>query len=414
MELKKRIFLVTALFYIAYTVFPIFADIFHIPVWLPSMLSFVIMLVLCPNAYSNKPFFWFTLYALALGIYVIVGKPLTIGIGSVQDSKKIFIEFAYILPALSIFSILSYLDDMNLTRKMVRWSLGLLYVSFIITFPLMRQYNSIRDALAEQGEDFRVPGLPGYSLMHAYTLLVPAMCYAVKASEKKKKLLALVGLAVLCFMVYDTFVTTSLIIMIAVLAFAILYKENSKSMSYLVMSIAAVTVFVLYQMGFFIALIDWIMPAFENTAVASKLEDFRASMLQGSLTGRTITGRQDLHAVSWQSFFHNPIFGTPVVGGHSALVDRLGGMGLFAGLPFIMMIVSFIRMMIRRFQTRGARTFFWVGVIAGFVFLYEKGLWGCESWLMYCVLMPMMIYVLDESKANENIDLESELNNTTI
>ena len=61
-----------------------------------------------------------------------------------------------------------------------------------------------------------------------------------------------------------------------------------------------------------------------------------------------------------------------------------------------------------------ARAFYWNGVVSGFVYMIVKGLWGCESWLVYCVLMPMMIYVLDESKANEKIGLDSELNNTTI
>lgn len=395
MPIKKKIFLITALFYILYLVFPLFADTFNIPVWLPSMAVVAVMVILYPQAFANRTFYWFLVYAVVLGLYVIIGKPLTIGIGTVADSKKIFIEFAYILPTIGIFSVLCYLDDIVLTRRLVKWSIVMLFVSFVIAVPLMMRYNSLREALREQEETFSVPGLPGYSLMHAYTLFLPALCYAVKVNQGWKKWLAIFGVGGLCFVIYDTFVTTSLLIMIAVVLFTVFYTPRNTVIFLIIASLLMFVIYVLYQYGIFIALIDWLMPAFEGTAIEPKLNDFKDSMLQGQVTGGTITGRQNLHAISWNSFFHNPFFGTSVVGGHSSLVDRFGGMGFVAGLPFVMIFVSFIKRMVKLFETKMAKVFFWIGTISAFVYLYQKGNWGGEAWLMYMVLMPMGILVFE-------------------
>ena len=401
MPIKKKIFLITALLYVLYTIFPLFADTFRVPVWLPSLAAVVVMIILYPEAFANKAFYWFLVYAIVLGLYVIFHHPLTIGIGNFADKRKILIEFSYIFPTVSIFSILCYLNDIELTRKLVNWSIAILFVSFISVVPLMQRYNSLREALNEQGEGVFVPGLPGYSLMHSYTLFLSTLCYSFRVNKGTKKWWALSGIIVLCFMVYSTFVTTSLIIMVMVLFVSALYAPKRSDLFWMILCFVAIIVFILYKFGFFISLIDWIMPWFEETPVERKLIDFKASMLEGKWTGGSIVGRQNLHAISWNSFFQNPFFGTSIVGGHSSLSDRLGGMGLVAGLPFIMIIVSFMKRIVKFYQTKTARFFYWMGIIAGMVYLYQKGLWGGESWLMYIVLMPMGILTI-ESKVNSN------------
>ena len=398
MPIKKRIFLITALFYVFYLVFPLFADTFNIPVWLPSMAVVAVMVALYPKAFANKTIYWFLVYALVLVLYLLFGRPLTIGIGTVADSKKIFIEFAYVLPSVGIFCILYYLKDEVLSRQLVLWSIGILFVSFIVSVPLMQRYGSLRDALnEEQAEGLSVPGLPGYSLMHAYTLFLPVMCYGAKVFEGRKKLWSVIGLLALCFVVYDTFVTTSLIVMIVVLLFTLLYSERHKAWFWITSATLVVVIYILYKDGFFISLIDRIMPAFEGTAVEFKLNDFKSSMIKGHITGGSITGRQNYHGISWSSFFSDPVFGTSVVGGHSTLLDRFGGMGMIAGLPFVMIFVSFIQQTIKQYKTKMAKAFFWVGIIAGFIYLYTKGNWGAEAWLVYLVLMPMGIQFFERN-----------------
>lgn len=47
-----------------------------------------------------------------------------------------------------------------------------------------------------------------------------------------------------------------------------------------------------------------------------------------------------------------------------------------------------------------AKLFLWVGIIAAFIFLYQKGNWGCEAWLIFMVLMPMGILVYEKQSIN--------------
>ena len=396
MKTKKSIFLIVAVFYIVYSVFPLFSDVLHIPVWLPSIATVTMLVFLYPKAFANSVFYWFLAYALVLIVYVQIGKPLTIGIGTVTDKYKVLIEFAYLLPAIGIFCTIYYLKDVELAGRLIKLSLVFMFVSFILTVPLMIQYGSLREALKEQDEVFIIPGLPGYSLMHSYTLFLPVFCFLAKIKKGEERLLSILGLVVLCFVIYCTFVTTSLFIALAILLFTIFYSSRYAPLSIIIVFSAIIVVFLLSQSGVLIPFIDWIIPAFEDTAVEPKLLALKSSMLQGELTGGSITVRLNYHQISWNSFIQNPILGSSIVGGHSSIMDRFGGMGILAGFPFIMIIVSFVRQALSLYRTKDAKAFFAVGILAGLVYLYEKGNWGFENWLMYMVLLPTGIFVFEQ------------------
>lgn len=404
MSVKKKIFFIVALFYIVYIIFPLFADVINIPVWLPSIAMCAIIIPLYSQAYSNETFKWFLVYAAVLFLNMLVGRPLSIGIGSIADSKKFLVEMAYILPSISIFSVFAWMRDNELLSKLMKWTVVILFASFVVAVPLMLSYNSIREAMveAENQESLRVPGLPSYGLMHAYTLFLPVFCFLAKFCEGKKKLLYFGGLAVLCFVIYDTFVTTSLVLMIAILIFTVLYFPKNQQQSLLVMFVAAVIFFVLYEVGFFVTLIDLIMPFFEDTAVEPKLIDIKNSMMQGHVTGESITARQEHHDVSIESFLSNPIFGSSQSEGHSTLLDRFGGMGIVVGVPYIMIIISFVKKMSLMYNTKKAKAFFKVGVLVSFVYLYNKGNWGCESWLFLMVLLPFGLLAVEQNMMTQS------------
>ena len=404
MQTRKSIFLYTALFYTLYIIFPLFGDIARLPVWLPSMLVVAVLAILYPKVFANnKVMKWFWVYAVVLGLYVIIGKPLTIGIGSLANSKKIFVEFAYILPTIGVFSIFNYLKDHELAKKYVIWSVIILYASFIVAVPLMVRYNSLREALRELEGTLSIPGLPGYGLMHAYTLFIPAICYAVKMNVGYKRWLWIAGLVMLLFVVYSTFVTTSLIIALAIIVLAFTYNGRQSSTYWFTLAGLAILFFILYEVGVFVSLIDAVYPWFEGTPVEPKLDDFRASMVGGELQGGTIESRQRLHGMSWEAFFNNPIWGTPKVGGHSTILDRFGGLGILGGLPFLMIFISFYQIGCKWFLNRRVRFFFRLGILAGMIYLYQKGNWGAESWLMLMVMMPLTIWVLSYVQEKRNI-----------
>ena len=398
---KKTLFLIVALFFIVVSIFPLFNDLAKLPVWLPSLGTVLLLMILFPRAFLNRTIIWFGIYGLILACYMAFGRPLTIGIGTVADSKKIIIEFAFILPALSIFSVLCYLNDLALTRRLIKYSIIVLYISFVIAVPLMYRYNSLREALYLEGlEMITVPGLPSYSLMHAYTLFLPAMCYAAKKFSGKRKTLFITAMLILCFVVYDTFVAASLFVMIGILTYTILFTKNRTNTFRYVFAFIVVLVFTLFISGAFIPLLDFFIPFFRGTPVIGKLQDIRNSMASGAIMGGNLVTRVELHNISWQSFFENPLFGTSEVGRHSSLIDRLGGMGLVAFVPFLMIFITGIVRLVKMFKQQISKDFFWLGVISSFMFLYFKGNWGSDSWLMLFVLMPFAILVYEREDDN--------------
>lgn len=392
--LKKRIFCISSIFYIGYVLFPLIASISGVPIQVPSIIVFVLLLFLFPNAFFNKTFFWFLVYMFVLFFYIICKKPLTVGIGTVADTKKFVIEAAFILPALSIGLVLHYLEDEKLYRIISRWSVLLLYLSFLYILPiLLANTNILRMPEDKIDQDMvgSVSLLPSYSLMHAYVFGLPPICYAYKCIHSRSRWLILGMVLLHVYVIIQTYVTTSLAIVFPFLLIFFLYSERYRSFTFLMFIFLFAILYILFQAGVFISLIDFLFPYFQGTPVESKLIDIKASMMVGELQGGTIDVRQNLHDISWNSFFQNPLWGTSIVGRHSSLIDRLGGMGLFAFIPFVMIIISFFRQIVKLVDESLAKLFLISGLIIIGLFLYMKGLFGFEGWLFLLVFLPTVI-----------------------
>jgi len=234
MLLKKKIFLIVSLLYIIHVVVPIVPDVLNIPVWIVSLGTFVILLILYPRAFLNNSVKWFIGYTLILGFYLLIEKPLTIGIGSVADTQKLIIEMAFILPGLSIFSILFYLRDGTLFKYMSIAALVSLVISFIYLTPLiLSDSNVLRNAASADHLNFKIPGIPNYALMHSYIIIFPAILYGIKILKGRQKLLMLGIAGLFVFIIINTYITTSLLISFAVVVFALLYDVKRRLKSFL-------------------------------------------------------------------------------------------------------------------------------------------------------------------------------------
>ena len=49
-----------------------------------------------------------------------------------------------------------------------------------------------------------------------------------------------------------------------------------------------------------------------------------------------------------------------------------------------------------------AKTFFVVGIVVGIVYLYNKGNWGCESWLFLMVLLPFGLLTAEQKMMTQS------------
>ena len=406
MALKEKMFLWVSLLYILYTVFPIFPDITGIPVWIVNLLTFVALFVLYPRAYANPVIYWFLAYAIVLAIYVLFGKPLTIGIGTVHDSKKIIIEYAFFLPSLSVFSILYYLKDKRLYRTISLVGLLFVAISFLYLIPLIFSDNNILRrtyslTIATNSKPF---GMPNYTLMHAYVLVVPAILYGIKKLEDWGKYMMLIVFLMFAYIILNSYITTSLIIMLGVIVFNLLFDTQKKARSFFVIFLMFIIICFLHLFGVFVQMFDFLIEYFYGTAVQGKIEGFEYIYMHGNVgnSGGDITGRMSYHDLSWKAFAENIFFGgSSSVGGHSSLIDRLGGMGLLAFIPFFMIIVSQIKMFQKVFRNSEQRIYYYLGVAAAFIMLYQKGLFGQEGWLFLIILMPGLIITFQDSRESQ-------------
>lgn len=400
---KERLFFLAAVLYIIYLIFPLFYQLTRTPVEIPAMVVVIVCSVLYPSIYRSKVVTFSLLYLGILSLYLLMGKSLTIGIGNVSDARKFLVEAAWLLPSALIYSSLQYINSKVIYRKIALFSVVALVLSFIYLIPtILTHSNILRENVASMAEDGAVVGaLPNYTLMHAYTYLIPALCYAIKIFPNRTSRYMWAGVIVLFYyMIIHTYVTTSLFVSTTIIIASLLYKQNGKR-GITTFFIIAIIVLVLYKLGVVAGIIDLLLPVFQGTAVEPKLFDIKYSLSVGQVEGGSLTGRMDYHQMSIDAFFSNPLFGTESVGGHSSLLDRLGGMGLFAFIPFLMIFVSFIQSVREFIITNSAKFFWFCSILAPLVFLYTKAQFGAEGWLFFFVIAPsLLIYIQDKAELN--------------
>ncbi len=394
MELKKKLFLIISTGFILYIVFPLVADLLPIPIATISLTVTVALFLLYPAAIlKNKIFLWFLLYAVVLYLFLALGKSLTIGVGMVHDAKKIIIEFAFILPSLVIFSILQHFNDYQLYKKIGRVSLIIILLSFIYYIPIIiDDPGLLRDAMYYEKEELPVKGLPNYTLLHAYIIAFPAQLYGISKFDGWKKR-GMIAIAVLfMYIIINTSITTSLIIGLGLVVFALLYSPKKKMASLMKVALFFCFIYALYLLGAFVSILDWAIDFFEGTATQMKMMDFK-DILQGgsSENAATIEGRVNYHDMSIRAFLVNPFTGSAPVGGHSNFLDRLGGLGLLGFIPYLMLFYTQFRAYLKQITDSTQRIYYFVGFFATLVFAYNKGLFGQEGWLFMLIILPSML-----------------------
>lgn len=276
-------------------------------------------------------------------------------------------------------------------RKVGYGTLLLLVTSFIYLLPLLRESAYIlRDDLHDEDRLF---GLPGYSLMHAYTFFIMPLAWGFRYERGYVRWISLALLILFEYMIVSTYVTTSLLISVSVILFVLAFNAERIRVSLLRIAFFALVIALLYKAGFFLKLVERMMPFYEGTAVSFKLQDLYDSMVEGRITGGSITGRIDYHKMSRFAFVHNPLFGAgaDAVGGHSKLLDILGSMGLVVFIPFFMIIWNSFKSYFVIARDRKLKCAICISYVVPMLFLYYKGLFGAEGWLAMNVLVPSIL-----------------------
>ena len=397
---KDKAFILFSFFYIAYSIFPLFADTTGIPIFIPALTVTAVFLLMYPKAFWGQSTKWFVVYVGVLFLYIVLGKPIFINALSptLSSTYRIIIESAWILPNITIMNVLLYRNNTRLYELVGYGSLALLVVSFLYVLPLVMSTSNILREDLHNLEVARPQGLPGYDLMHAYTLMILPLCLWVKESGGKIRYCYLAILLLFAYMVVQTAVSTSLVVMAMAVLFACIFNIKKLQRSILVFSLLLIIGYVLSQYGFFLKVVDGLMPYFEGTAVSIKLEDLHTSMVQEEVTGSSLTGRMNHHLTSIDSFLNNPIVGSDLAGRHSKILDLLGAMGLLAFIPYFMILYTGLKRYAFRIKDKELKSYLYFSFILAGVYLCTKGIFGSPGYLFMMVIVPCLLMCVSSFK----------------
>ena len=412
MDFKKKAFLAISIFYIVYLFVPLLGNYTPINSTSASIITAGALFLMYYRLIKNKIFVWYAAYIVILAFFVLIGHTITIGLGSMSDSRKLLIETGFTLPTIMIFLILRKYDELKLYRIIAFTALAANILSFLYCVPLIAiNTNILRVYITVGMEDMSNIGIPYYAALHSYVIFVPALIYSIRVSSGKKKLFFIGCFILYLYMIYNTSITTNLVITLIILLFSLLYKNNVKN-AILTTFIFSIFILVLHFSGAIESIFDSTIKYTEGTYSNGKIRGFK-DMYMGT-SDEIVDYRERLHMISFMSFVQSPIWGrnsvrkevidasfvsaeNSVIGYHSSLLDRLGGMGVLGGLPFVMIFWLIYKDWKYRMPRGECQYFYMFGVIAAFILLYEKAVFGQEGWFSLCIYLPCMVIAVSRT-----------------
>lgn len=370
-----------------------------------SLITFAGTLVIYPKAFYNKITIVGGIYLAILFIYYLLGKKLpSMGAGENSELTRLIIASAFILPNLAIFNVLQYLQSDKIYRYITWLSLFVIILSYISFTPLIINNNEIlRQTTYAKSENFLNPFLPHYSLLHAYILIIPATLMAYKQLNDKRRWVFLFVSIYTLYVIAMSSIATTIVLSVVLVVFMIMYSEQSGNNSLFRALFVSSLLFVLFQLGVVENIMDMVVDFYKGSASGGKMRLFRNILTGQEIAGgNSLESRYRLHAISVYAFFSNPLIGSDVTGGHSCLLDRLGGLGLVGFIPYVYFIYSIFKFALSHFSLVSSRTAFYIVAACAFLMLYEKGIFGQECWLFLLVLAPSILHYLESLLYTKN------------
>lgn len=257
------------------------------------------------------------------------------------------------------------------TKKWLRlffWSY--IFITMVTTSIGNVQYSEASRDLASYtpyADMYRSLNIGDYHFVYGVTILVPYILYEIKTSKISGKIIFTVVLGTVCALVIITQYAIAVIICAVEIIFLLVMKAKNKiTMLLKCLLIVAIVYFIKDSIP------NWLLSLreiFEDADMASLAE--RCTMLEKFITGKGATGdmanRGKLYLTSWQAFCERPLLGNLTgtfveLGGHSELLDILGGTGL-AGFSLFLCCMSYYIRKIRKYIVREDLVY----VIASFV-----------------------------------------------
>ncbi len=214
---------------------------------------------------------------------------------------------------------------------------------------------------------FKQMGIGGYGYIYQIPYYVLLFIFMLSAKRNTAiKNIILLALIVLCsLMVYKSDYTTALLIVLASIILAILFKSGKNSF----IKCAIILLLVLIAYIFKVQILEAVASLFDkDTVIYMRLKELQATFIYGIEFNRF-----ELMKRSIDAFFASPIWGqfgiVKTVGGHSDFVDTLGRYGIIGFIVYNAIFFLVARLQYKQLHTGKYKVYF---LVVQFVFLFNR------------------------------------------
>lgn len=300
------------------------------------------------------------LFPLAL-LYVLDNILRSPGTGFV-DVVLSLMRF-YIWPV-SVFLIYKYKSYNIALHLLIVFLIGMT-ISMITTYLGNIEHPGVSRAMAHLHSDgeanlsrfYQSLNIGGFDFIYHLPFLAPLMIYLFKKSSKWwLKVLALGGLTVLALTIYEAQYTTALVL--SAVSITLIFLPEKVDMKKMVFYYF-ILLFLLYFFASSVSLfLGQMSEKTEVSVYTERLGNISELFAGEDLSGNDANNRLLLYQKSINSFVQNPFMGSSSsFGGHSFILDMLGGYGLLGLIVAICGLYNLYKNSVRRYRSRSIYVF---------------------------------------------------------
>lgn len=271
------------------------------------------------------------------------------------------------------------------------------------SFPNIIRYSGSGD----QDGDYRILvtslqrfGLSSFDIVHALPILIPSLILGFKtqslASWKRYSFLII---ALVC--VFQTYVSgsaTPLFLSILVLLSSIVLHVGSFRSNIIVFTIFVIVCVIILSPEVLSSILSSFSSILgtDSGELQARIADVDEAVSTGNADSGDMGLRMNHYQISLNAFYSNVLFGSRDIplGGHSFILDTLGGYGLVGFIALSSFVVAMLKYIIKRISSN-LTPFYVLSIIAAVVMLATKNTGTWATWCFLFIISPVFIKYID-------------------
>jgi len=387
---NKLFYRFLSIFFVIAETFTLINGYFFIPLTKLMIFVIIVSIVLYPKSYLSKSTFFLILYLCMICVYSVFDN-------GIVNLSFLITDIMLPLSCLSLCNVFLYNHDYHGLKIVTIIGITIIVLTSILTIPIaasdpdsvraMVTYSVEGDVKELQFNQKR--GIASFGLVHAFPLIVPLLVYHFKKAQSffVRISFAITIVVPYYMLIQASFATPLIISTFGLICSFIISKNTQKNLVIFACMLCLLPVAVDGQLV--VSGLTEIKNVFSDTPLEEKIKDIMISIEHGSTEGQ-VGGRGSLYKQSWNSFFHNPLFGISdktQAGGHAYFADRLAYFGLIGTVPFI----AFFVFAFKRFYimcNEDCKIYISISFFIFMLMAFLKNIYGIENFIYFLVFIP--------------------------